>query len=56
MHMSYGEFCDLFRVEPSPEIMAFWLRSHFLPPNLERRCIEKARREAGDLSAFAESQ
>ena len=56
MHMSYGEFCDLFRLQPSPDVLSFWLRSHLLPPNLERRCIEKARREAGDFTLLAESQ
>jgi hypothetical protein len=51
MHMSYGEFCDLFRLDGhGPETFAFWLRSHLLPPLLEQRVIEKARREAGDLS------
>lgn len=43
MHMSYGEFCALFRLDPGPETFRFWLLSHLLPPRLETSAIAKAR-------------
>ncbi len=51
MHMSYGEFCALLRLRPSPEVFRFWLLSHFLPPHLEASVIAKARSEANALES-----
>jgi hypothetical protein len=42
MHMTFGEFCALFKIEPSPDVFRFWLLSHLLPPNLEVSVIARA--------------
>ncbi len=45
MHMSYGEFCKLFKLNHSQETFIFWLQSHLLPPNLMQSVIDKAKNE-----------
>ena len=47
MHMAYGEFLDLFGLEPSPETLRFWLLSHLITPDLEQRVIAKAKESDG---------
>lgn len=45
MHMAYGEFCAFFELEPSPDVLRFWLLSHLLTPHLAQQVIEKRRSE-----------